>query len=146
VKTGEAGKNGQPNLVSLKKLLRALLGDQIDSYYLLIIKFVLTPPVEARVYLVDLLDYLDYATYDAGPGQMMLKEKSFYEAMDARRAPSARTLAQKIERLFALLEDGDQRLAENRRKDLDRLRAEFQAYKGRAEHVIDQSDLLLNHE
>ena len=66
--------------------------------------------------------------------------------MGAGRLPPRRTLAQKIERLFGMLEDGDRRLAENRRRDLERLRAEFQAYKQRADHMIDQSGLLLNHE
>jgi hypothetical protein len=39
VKTGVVGAEGQPNLVSLKKVLDALLGLQIDSYYLLFVKF-----------------------------------------------------------------------------------------------------------
>ena len=38
VKAGEAGRNGQPNLVSLNRILSALLERKIDSYYLLIIK------------------------------------------------------------------------------------------------------------
>jgi hypothetical protein len=38
VKTGVTGDKGQPNMVSLKKLLASLLNYQIDSYYLLIVK------------------------------------------------------------------------------------------------------------
>ena len=57
VKTGVAGANGQPNLVSLKKLLRALLNDHIDSYYLLLVKFRLTVPVACAVYFVDMLEW-----------------------------------------------------------------------------------------
>jgi len=33
VKAGEANQNGQPNIVSLRKLLRAILSHQVDSYY-----------------------------------------------------------------------------------------------------------------
>lgn len=49
VKAGEADRNGQPNMVSLKKLLRALLLHQIDSYYLLIVKMKLDLPLAVFV-------------------------------------------------------------------------------------------------
>ena len=38
IKTG-ISDTGQPNMVALRKLLRSILGCQIDSYYLLMIKF-----------------------------------------------------------------------------------------------------------
>ena len=38
VKVGIVGAEGQPNLVSLKKVLAAVMARQIDSYYLLIVK------------------------------------------------------------------------------------------------------------
>ena len=38
VKTGLVGSEGQPNLVSLKKVLSAITARQIDSYYLLMVK------------------------------------------------------------------------------------------------------------
>lgn len=118
VKAGEAGKNGQPNMVSLTKLLDALLSHQIDSYYLLIVKMrlaavpastdvpesSLTPDeITANVYFVDMLDYLDYITFDAGPGQTMLREKQFYEAVDAGWEPPQQTIGDKVSRLIDLL-------------------------------------------
>jgi hypothetical protein len=40
VKAGEVNQNGQPNIVALRKLLRAILSHQVDSYYLLVVKMV----------------------------------------------------------------------------------------------------------
>lgn len=75
VKAGEADKNGQPNMVSLNKLVNALLDREIDSYYLLFVKMILqSASVQPVVYLVDILDYLDYVTFDSGPGQIMLTD------------------------------------------------------------------------
>lgn len=156
VKAGEAGKNGQPNMVSLTKLLDALLERQIDSYYLLIVKMrlasapasmdvderQLTPDqIVPNVYLVDMLDYLDYITFDSGPGQTMLREKQFYEAYDARVVPPKLDLPGKVNKLIFLLEDGDRRLIENRQKKMARLRAAFLAYEHRGTHIVDQKGL-----
>jgi len=158
VKAGEAGKNGQPNMVSLTKLLDALLSHQIDSYYLLIVKMrlatvpasadvpesSLTPDeITANVYFVDMLDYLDYITFDAGPGQTMLREKQFYEAVDAGWAPGRLTIGDKVSRLIDLLEDGDRRLIENRAKKMDRLRDSFLAYQHAGPGEVDQGGLNL---
>ncbi len=103
IKSGEVGKQGQPNMVSLKKLLRALLLRQIDAYYLLLVKVKLGVTSEARIYLVDLLDHLDVTTFDSGPGQIMLKERLFYQRMADNMAPQVLTLDEKIARLFEML-------------------------------------------
>lgn len=146
VKTGEYEKNGQPNLVSLKKLLRALLADQIDSYYLLIVKFKLDHTPKFWTFFVDLLDYLKFATFDSGPGQMMLKEREFYAAMEAGWRPGRQSLRDKITSLFAMLKDGERRLALNRKKDLEELGRRYKAYMARDTHKLDQSTLNLAHE
>ena len=156
VKAGEAGKNGQQNLVSLTKQLDALLGREIDSYYLLIVKmrFQERPPSEGtrrptvntqkilpNVYLVDMLDYLDYVTFDSGPGQCMLKEKQFYDFCDGGAKPPERRIGEKVARLIDLLEDGDRRLIENRRKKMNRIRSSFARYETLNSHVVDQRAL-----
>jgi hypothetical protein len=102
VKAGEAGMNGQPNMVSLTKLIEAILHEQVDSYYLLIVKMdsldspsklgvVAKTVITPHVYLVDMLDYLDFITFDSGPGQAMLKEKQFYAAHQSGRMPPQRS-------------------------------------------------------
>lgn len=153
VKAGEADMNGQPNMVSLTKLIEAILDEQVDSYYLLIVKmnriekqsrhgvsdFVITP----HVYLVDMLDYLDYITFDSGPGQAMLKERLFYEACRRGEKLPSLTLAQKLEKMIALYEDGNRRLFENREKKLDRIRVKVRLYNQRENHVIDQKGMQL---
>ena len=52
VKTGITGSEGQPNMVSLKKVLDALLEQRIDSYYLLIVKMTLGEKIEPKVFMV----------------------------------------------------------------------------------------------
>lgn len=158
VKAGEAGKNGQPNMVSLTKLLDALLSHQIDSYYLLIVKMrlasspagadvpesSLTPDeITPNVYFVDMLDYLDYVTFDAGPGQTMLRERQFYEAVDDGWQPPQQTIGDKVSKLIDLLEDGDRRLIENRAKKMERLRATFLAYQQAGLSDVNQEGLNL---
>lgn len=156
VKAGEAGKNGQPNLVALRKLLGLLLTDTIDSYYLLIVKMKikgrsivedvelesLTPEaIEPKIYLVDMLDYLDFVTFDSGPGQLMLKEKQFYESMSNTNSVLEKSLAVKISHLVELREDGDRRLFENRKKTLDKMRREVDKYAEQTDHTINQEGL-----
>ena len=158
VKAGEAGKNGQPNMVSLTKLLDSLLRHQIDSYYLLIVKMrlnsvpastdvpesSLTPDqIAANVYFVDMLDYLDYVTFDAGPGQTMLKERQFYEAADMSWQPPEQTIGGKVSRLIDLLEDGDRRLIENRRRKMERLRVDFLGYQSSGLLKVNQEGINL---
>lgn len=141
VKTGISGANGQPNLVSLKKLLRALVNDQIDSYYLLFVKFELEPVVRPRVFLVDLLDHLEFATYDDGPGQMMLLEEKFFGAMDGGQCGSSTSIVTKIDRLFAMLKDGNRRLIQNRERTIAGFEKLIAEYKAQTVHSIDQTSL-----
>lgn len=143
IKAGEIGKNGQPNLVSLRKLLNALLKRQVDSYYLLIVKMTVGTSPDVAVYLVDLLGYLEYATFDSGPGQMMLKERAFYEAMANSCPPSSISMADKIGKLVAMLEDADRRLFANRQKAYAKMRASLDAYGSADGHLVDQSGLRL---
>jgi len=128
VKAGQANSSGQPNIVSMRKLLRVLLTRQIDSYYLLIIKFQIGADVRATVYLVDILDYIDCVTFDSGPGQMMLKEKQFYdEVKKGLRLPTL-SIYQKCELLVTKLEDGEVRLIKNRAKTLEEIRSLWAGY------------------
>lgn len=81
IKTGTTNI-GQPNMVALRKLLKSFLQKQIDSYYLLMIKFLSLDDetVAPHVYFVDMLDYLEYLHFDSGPGQIMLRSKNFFES------------------------------------------------------------------
>ena len=141
VKAGEIGKNGQPNMVSLGKLLTALLTRQIDSYYLLIVKMRLAEPRDVRVYFVDMLKYLNFTTFDSGPGQIMLREREFYAAIERREAPSARTMREEIAKLSEMLEDADRRLFLNRQRRVAAIRKHLTDYDGLGGHVVDQGRL-----
>ena len=127
VKTGIVGSEGQPNLVSLKKVLSAILARQIDSYYLLIVKMGITDSIVPSVFFVDMLDYLDYVTFDSGPGQMMLRAKSFF-ASYTKSSPTPKDVREKVRLLMAKYEDAEKRLRKNREQDLAQYRDEFREF------------------
>ncbi|MDD9874752.1 MAG: hypothetical protein OXU22_04355 [Gammaproteobacteria bacterium] len=127
IKTGIVGREGQPNLVSIKKLTAGLLAYRFDSYYLLIVKFDL-PDVSCATYMVDMLDYLDYVTFDAGPGQTMLMARKFFAAQYDNTPIPKRSMKEKIEKLMSLIETGHRRLIKNRRDDLKLYQEKMQDY------------------
>jgi len=140
IKSGLLGMNGQPNVVSMQKLLDYLLKQWIDSYYLLIIKFEIGKPIKHKAVLVDLLEWLDFISYDAGPGQIMLRENLFYEAMEADRKPKILSIAEKINRLFERFEEGVSSLITNRKQRLDRQRELVKNF-SQDTFVVDQSKM-----
>ena len=136
VKASVSTTGGQPNMVSLKKLLNALLLEQIDSYYLLIVKFDLHQLASCQVYFLDMLDYLDYVTFDSGPGQIMLKANKFYQALAEKVVPAPLSLGQKVNQLLDLLEDGERRLIDNRRRVLLTYRQKVADYNQTPTHLV----------
>ena len=90
--------NGQPNICSIRRVLDSLHKGEIDAYYLLKVKHNRSTNT-TQVFFVDILDYLDCVTYNGGTGQLMLKEKSFYETYG--NVPE-RTLVEKRRMLFDL--------------------------------------------
>ncbi len=136
VKTGIVGAEGQPNLVSLKKVLCAIMACQIDSYYLLIVKMqILADGIIPTIYLFDMLDWLDYVTFDSGPGQMMLRAVKFFKEFDPKNVVKA-DIGAKVQRLMDLYEDGERRLRTSRERDLGRYRERFQQFKALKEFVV----------
>jgi hypothetical protein len=140
VKAGLQNMNGQPNLVSMQKLLDYILNHWIDSYYLLIVKFALGDKIQQRTVMVDLLDWLDFVAYDAGPGQLMLRERDFFNALSSGHQPGKRTMAEKVDRLFVQFESGVDVLISNRKNRLTRQRKKFSDF-GNTAFALDQSGL-----
>ena len=141
VKSGLQGMNGQPNLVSMQKLLDYIFRRWIDSYYLLIIKFALNgQDISHRTYLVDLLDWTDFITYNAGPGQIMLLEQSFYEAYNSGHTPPVRSIFQKVDSLFQLFERQIRALFTQRQNRLERQRDMFETFQN-TDFAVDQSTM-----
>lgn len=145
VKTGRTNSKGQPNMTAMGKLLASLLASQIDSYYLLIIKLDITQQPDLRitpiVYFVDMLDYLDYMTFQSGPGQIMMQETKFYAALNAGVQLRGLTLKDKVAQLFVMLERAEQQLIVNREKRLRDLLQTHARYLQTPTHAIDQSHL-----
>lgn len=140
VKAGLQGMKGQPNLVSMQKLLDYIFKGWIDSYYLLIIKFDIDHVITHKSYLIDLLDWTDFITYDAGPGQIMLRETEFYSASESGHKPSEKPIATKVEGLFTRFEEGVRSLFKNRQRRLERQRRLFEGF-AKQEFVVDQSTM-----
>jgi len=140
VKAGLQGMKGQPNVVSMQKLLDYIFRAWIDSYYVLIIKFSVDAVISHKAYLIDLLDWTDFITYDAGPGQIMLRETEFYRAFESGHIPAQRSIASKVESLFSRFEQGVRSLFTNRQRRLKRQRDLFEVF-AQSEFVVDQSDM-----
>jgi len=145
VKSGEMGKNGQPNMVAFGRVFPALAKAKIDSYYLLIVKMDLrSRRRDAHVYLVDLLDYLDFTHLNMGPGQIMLKESRFYDAVADGYEPPEMSLTQKAEKLYSMLIEANKNLIEARENRQRKFRDALDEYKRRSDDdPIDQDDLNL---
>ena len=140
VKTGLQAQNGQPNVVSMQKLLDYLFNRWIDSYHLLIIKFAIADEITHKSYLIDLLDWTDYITYDAGPGQIMLKEKDLFNAFDSGHISKMRPVKEKVESLFQLFENQLRALIVNRQDRIHRQRSMLQEFL-RNDFVVNQSNM-----
>lgn len=140
VKSGLLRTNGQPNVVSMQKLLNYIFNRWIDSYYLLVIKFHQNNEITHKSYLIDLLDWVDFITYDAGPGQIMLHERDFYEAFDSGQIPRERTIVEKTEFLFQLFERQLISLFTNRKERLERQKDMLDGFRD-PEFTVDQSNM-----
>jgi len=138
VKTGIVGSEGQPNLVSLKKVLNAIMERQIDSYYLLIVKMQLNKEdedIESSIYFLDMLDWLDYVTFDSGPGQMMLRAVKFFNEYDPNKIIKL-DIRGKVQKLMNLYEDGEKRLRKNRERVLEKYKKKFSKFMTSKDFII----------
>ena len=126
IKTGLVGSEGQPNIVSLKRVMTSIFEHRIDSYYLLFVKFELGhegTSISHRTHLIDLLDWIvlprakSVVTFNAGPGQMMLKAERFFELLGKGFSPDRHPIRDKAKALMALYLLGEKNLMRDRRKD-----------------------------
>ena len=140
VKSGLQGMNGQPNVVSMRKLLAYLFQHLIDCYYLLIIKCDVSQGITHKAYFFNLLDWLEFISYDAGPGQIMLREQNFYEAFDSGYMPQERSIQEKTSLLFKMFEEQVQVLISNRESMIRAQREEFEVFM-QTTFVVDQSSM-----
>jgi len=138
VKTGLVGSEGQPNIVSLKRVMTNIIEHKIDSYYLLLIKFEIDKKrkmISHSVHLTDILDWLQLTgkdsvvTFNSGPGQTMLKAKKFYEYLSSDYAPEKLNVKTKMAHLMELFLEGERNLIRDRerdRKKFERVYEEFE--------------------
>ena len=93
-----------------------------------------------NVFFFDILDYLDYVTYDSGPGQMMLKEQELYGALNAQVDIPDIPLPEKVQHLIHLLRDGYTRLLRNREKRMSQTETKYAKFTTSI-HTINQVGL-----
>jgi hypothetical protein len=93
-----------------------------------------------KAYLIDLLDWTDFIAYDAGPGQIMLRERDFYSTFESTHTPPARPITAKVESLFARFEEGVRSLFANRQQRLERQRKLFHGF-AQKPFAVDQSEM-----
>ncbi len=136
VKSGVTGSEGQPNMVSLKKVLTSLLLCQIDSYYLLMVKIDISDSINSEVYFIDMLDHLEFVAFDSGPGQIMLKAKAFFNAFAKGFVSPQLTIEEKIDKLMELLEDGERRLVINRESRFRDIKRMASSYYESESHIV----------
>ena len=73
-------KKGQPNMVAFNRLSERYLKGEIDSYYIISID-----GKTNKVTFFDLYQHLPYTNYNVGTGQVMLKEKPFFESFNQKK-------------------------------------------------------------
>ncbi len=145
VKTGLIGSEGQPNIVSLKRVMTSIMDHTIDSYYILLVKFQVdldAKKISHSVHLTDILNWLGdgVVTFDAGPGQTMLKAKQFFDLLSQGKKPQKLTVQKKMSMLMDLYREGDRRLRENRDKALLEFEKRYEQFaldESKAEFTID---------
>ena len=146
VKTGLIGSEGQPNIVSLKRVMTSIMDHTIDSYYILLVKFQVddkAKKISHSVHLTDILNWLgdSVVAFDAGPGQTMLKAKQFFGLLSKGTQPKKLTVWEKMSMLMDLYREGDRRLRENRDKALQEFEECYERFasdKTRGKFTIDK--------
>ena len=73
-------KKGQPNMVAFNRLSERYLKGEIDSYYIISID-----GKDNKVTFFDLYQHLPFTNYNVGTGQVMLKERQFFETFDQEK-------------------------------------------------------------
>ena len=81
-KNKDGFKYGQPNMCAMNRIIDLFYEKgKIDSYY--IIKVNLNSNENRySLHVFDMLDYIDFLTWNSGTGQIMLKESEFYKSID----------------------------------------------------------------
>jgi hypothetical protein len=69
-------EEGNPNLGSMNRMIKHVLKQSNSEYYVTIVKY-LANKKDCEVQFVNILQFIDCLTYDAGPGQIMITQKKF---------------------------------------------------------------------
>ena len=71
----------------------------------------------------------------------MLKERQFNEFMESGQSPDPKSIREKIAIMIDLREEGDKKLFQDRKKNIDKMRKSAEKYMKSDSHDIDQGEL-----
>lgn len=115
-------EKGQPNLGSMKRILDEVVNKGNNTLYVTWVNFNLTEN-KLKVWFVNILDFVDCLTWNAGTGQVMIDKskmtKKYKEYLDGKR--SAMDLGQVQEHLKTLYRDGMERHLALKRKQMEKM-------------------------
>lgn len=98
-------KYGQPNMCSMKRVVKDFSNEAIiDSYYIIKVNMNVEGGSGYSLSIFDMFDYIDYLTWNAGTGQIMLKEREFYK--DYNSFVPNYSISQKKEKMKLLYNKG----------------------------------------
>lgn len=145
IKTGliSSTGSGSSNMTSMNRLKDDFLSGNITAYYLAIIKFEVseTNEITPRVYFIDALNFIDYLSYNMGPGQIMMKEKELYKVLETNPGLTL-TKEEKISKLKDLYTKGIEEGARKLKEMQDGL-ADFDAVLSTsAKHVCEEGSII----
>jgi len=114
IKFGISENFGRPNLVSMNRLINLSSESELSQYIILKIK--VFSPEKISVSTVDILSNLNLVSYNAGPGQTMLKEKQYYQHLEANKFNFGVSKKERNTQLEYMYLDGLENLQINRDK------------------------------
>jgi hypothetical protein len=76
VKFTTKNSSGQPNLVSMNRMIKHVFENHNDTYYVTVVHYDMTTKT-VDVKLVNILQFIDCLSYNSGPGQIMIKTEIF---------------------------------------------------------------------
>ena len=120
VKFSGSNVEGQPNICSMRKLIDNLIvHEMFDSYHIIRVKYNEVTK-EVKIYFVDILDYINCLTWNAGTGQIMLKEKEFDKLYDKNTEYDNLSLVEKKKLIINLYNNKMNDHIKQREKQRDR--------------------------
>jgi hypothetical protein len=92
---------GQPNMCAMQRIMKLFYhSDKIDSYYIIKVNLSSSTGGSYSLHIFDMMDHIDFLCWNAGTGQIMLKETDFYRNTKSVEQISLQQKREKIKKLY----------------------------------------------